>query len=69
METVTLNIGGMTCGGCVKSVTRILEGADGVKSVQVSLDEKKAVVSYDPAATSPTALAEAVEDGGYDASF
>ncbi|MGF6147768.1 putative mercuric reductase [Kingella potus] len=69
METVTLNIGGMTCGGCVKSVSRILEGVAGVESVRVSLEENKAVVSYDPAATDPAALAEAVEDGGYDVSL
>ena len=30
MTTVTLNIDGMTCGGCVKSVTRILSELDGV---------------------------------------
>ncbi|MDU8022668.1 MAG: heavy-metal-associated domain-containing protein, partial [Neisseria sp.] len=30
MQTITLNIGGMTCGGCVKSVTSILEGVNGV---------------------------------------
>ena len=37
MQTVTLNIGGMSCGGCVKSVTRILEGIDGVGKAEVSL--------------------------------
>ena len=31
MQTVTLNIDGMTCGGCVKSVTRLLEGVEGVE--------------------------------------
>jgi len=37
METLTLNIEGMTCGGCVKSVTRILEGVEGVKDVRLNL--------------------------------
>ena len=69
METFTLNIGGMTCGGCVKSVTRILEGVNGVAKAAVSLEHKSAVVEFDPALTSPAALIEAVEDGGFDAAL
>ena len=37
MQTITLNIEGMTCGGCVKSVIRILEGVNGVAKAEVSL--------------------------------
>ncbi|ROV55481.1 heavy-metal-associated domain-containing protein [Neisseria chenwenguii] len=69
METLTLNIDGMTCGGCVKSVTRILEGVGGVTKAEVSLEKNNAVVEFDPAQTNPAALIEAVEDGGYDASL
>ena len=67
METLTLNIGGMTCGGCVKSVTRILENTEGVTKAKVSLENKNAVIEFDPAKTNPAALIEAVEDGGFDA--
>ena len=66
---VVLNIGGMNCGGCVKNVTGILQGVDGVASAAVSLEEKNATVSFDPAKTTPAALVEAVEDGGFDASL
>ena len=69
MQTITLNIGGMTCGGCVKSVARILEGVNGVAKAEVSLEHKNAVVEFDPALTSPAALIEAVEDGGFDAAL
>ena len=67
METFTLNIGGMICGGCVKSVTRILENTEGVAKAEVSLENKNAVIEFDPAKTNPAALIEAVEDGGFDA--
>ena len=67
METLTLNIGGMTCGGCVKSVTRILENTEGVTKAEISLENKNAVIEFDPAKTNPAALIEAVEDGGFDA--
>ena len=67
MEPLPLNIGGMTCGGCVKSVTRILENTEGVAKAKVSLENKNAVIEFDPAKTNPAALIEAVEDGGFDA--
>ena len=69
MLTVVLNIGGMNCGGCVKNVTGILQGVDGVASAAVSLEDKNATVSFDPAKTNPAALVEAVEDGGFEASL
>ena len=51
METLTLNIEGMTCGGCVKSVTRILESVEGVAKAEVSLEGKSALIELDPAKT------------------
>ena len=69
METLTLNIGGMTCGGCVKSVTRILENTEGVAKAEVSLENKNAVIEFNPAKTNPAALIEVVEEGGYDAAL
>ena len=69
MQTVVLNIGGMNCGGCVKNVTGILQGVDGVASAAVSLEDKNATVSFDPAKTNSAALVEAVEDGGFEASL
>lgn len=69
METLTLNIDGMSCGGCVKSVTRILADIDGVAKAEVSLENKNAVIEFDPAKTNASALIDALEDGGYDAAL
>ena len=66
MQTVTLNIDGMTCGGCVKSVTRLLEGVECVEKAEVSLENKNAVITFDESKTDTDALIDAVEDGGYD---
>ena len=66
MQTVTLNIDGMTCGGCVKSVTRLLEGVEGVEKAEVSWKTKNAVITFDESKTDTDALIDAVEDGGYD---
>ena len=64
--TTTLQISGMTCGGCVRSVTGVLSGLDGVTSANVSLEAGTAVVQHDEAKVSPAALATAVEDAGFD---
>ena len=69
MQHITLNIDGMTCNGCVASVTKILQGVDGVASAEVSLADKRAAVAFDAEKTSVDALIAAVEDGGYDASL
>ena len=41
METITLKVGGMTCGGCVASVTRVLKATPGVDEAVVRLDVKR----------------------------
>ena len=37
MKSITLHVTGMTCGGCVKSVTRVLEELNGVEKAVVTL--------------------------------
>lgn len=68
MEEVVIGVSGMTCQGCVRSVTSALSGLDGVSAVEVSLEQSQAKVSFDPASTNPAALREAVEAAGFDAS-
>ena len=65
METVTLKVEGMTCGGCVASVTRVLKAMPGVGDAVVQLDARSATVTFDPARTSVPALKSAIEDAGY----
>ena len=41
MESVTLNVQGMTCGGCVVSVRRVLERVPGVSDLAVEVGEAR----------------------------
>lgn len=66
METITMSVNGMTCGGCVASVTRVLKSVPGVSDVAVTLNPGAARVTFDPARTAAPALRNAVEDAGYD---
>ena len=65
MATATITVKGMTCGGCVNSVTKALKGVNGVQEANVDLEGQKATVTFDEAKTSVDALKEAVEDAGY----
>ena len=67
METVELKVEGMDCQGCVKSVTRMLSGVAGVENVDVSLEEGRARVTYDPAKAGVAEMKRAVERAGYKA--
>jgi len=67
VETTTLKVSGMTCQGCVRSVTRVLQAVPGVDGVEVSLDKGEAQVRYDPARTDVPGLRSAVEQAGYSA--
>jgi copper chaperone len=66
METIILKIDGMTCQGCVASVTRVLTSVDGVTDAQVSLESNEARVAFDASKTSITDLKQAIEDAGYE---
>jgi len=66
MENATLNVSGMTCQGCVASVTRVLKAVPGVSDVSVTLQPGRATVAYDAGRTTLPALTAAVEDAGYE---
>ena len=65
METTILKVNGMTCGGCVRSVKKVLEGIQGVTRAEVSLEKAQATVTYDPSKTEVNTMREAVTDAGY----
>jgi copper chaperone CopZ len=64
--TITLNVDGMTCNGCVQNVTRLLTGVHGVTRVNVTLAPGRAVVETDGTVAAER-LIETVEGAGYEA--
>ena len=67
MENTVIKVGGMSCQGCVKNVTDVLNGMGGVASAEVSLDAGEAKLAFDPQRVSREALLSAIEDAGFDA--
>ncbi|MDP2155408.1 MAG: copper ion binding protein [Sulfuricella sp.] len=66
MEKITLNVKGMTCMGCVKSVKNVLEPIHGVASVNITLDDGQVAISYDAAKAGIEQFKAAIQDAGYE---
>ncbi len=62
-----LSVSGMDCASCVAHVEKAVRQHPGVDSVRVNLARGRAVVVYQPAVTSESALAKAITDAGYPA--
>jgi copper chaperone len=67
MENTVLKVTGMSCGGCVKSVTNVLTALPGVSNAEVTLTPGEAKVEFDPAQVSVEAMKQAVADAGFEA--
>ncbi len=66
-KTLELDIAGMTCDHCVRSVTNALKDVPGVSDAKVDLEKGAAVVEGE--AFEPQALIAAVEEEGYTATL
>lgn len=65
MNEITLSVTGMTCGGCVNSVQRVLAALPGVASAEVTLDSGQAHIVFDPSRVDRAALVQAVIEAGF----
>lgn len=68
MNDIQLTVTGMTCGGCVASVQKVLAALPGVQTAEVTLTPGQARVVYDPARIDRETLIKAVTDAGFGAS-
>ena len=65
-KTATISIEGMSCEHCVRAVKDALSSQNGVKSVDVSLEGKNALVVYDDEHTRLSDLESAIVEEGYE---
>jgi P-type Cu2+ transporter len=64
-DTITLDVAGMRCAGCVKVVEQQLKSNPGVISACVNLVTEVAVVEYEIGRLDPTNLAEKLTSAGF----
>ena len=67
-STATLDVSNMTCSACPITVRKALEKVPGVDSAKIDLKTHRAVVTFDPAKTTPALLTKATADAGFPSS-
>ena len=67
MEKIELKIDGMHCGSCAVGIQMLVSQMDGVKSVEVSYENKKGAFEFDPAKVTKDAIVKSIAELGYKA--
>ena len=67
VQTVTLDVPGMTCSSCPITVKKALSKVNGVQQVKASFAKREAVVTFDDKKTSVEKLSLASTNAGYPA--
>ena len=66
-QKVKMSIDGMVCNACQSSVKKTIKSVDGVKDVEVSLENRNAIVTYYPNLIKADSIQKAVNKGGFTA--
>lgn len=66
-KSVKISIVGMSCMSCVANVKKTLSSIDGVKEVNVSLEDKNSMIKYDPKKVTTEHLKNIINKLGYKA--
>ena len=66
-NNVDLDILGMTCASCARTVERTLQRSEGVENASVNIATERATVTFDPAVIDLSGLIDQVRHSGYDA--
>ncbi|ADD03798.1 HMA domain protein [Natrialba magadii ATCC 43099] len=66
MEQTTLEVTGMSCGGCESNVIDAVEALEGVSSVTANHEADEVRVEHDEAAIDESTIADTIADAGYE---
>ncbi|MEU4377575.1 heavy-metal-associated domain-containing protein [Pseudonocardia alni] len=65
METVTLRVEGMSCGGCEQRIAAVLGRVEGVREVSADHTTGRVGVRVGPELADPSVLTDRVEAAGF----
>jgi len=68
-KSVTLNVLGMTCASCARTVEQGLKKVSGVENANVNIATEQATVTFDPSVLMTSQLVDRIRETGYDASL
>lgn len=67
LQKAEMSVNGMVCSACQSTVKKTIKSLDGVKDVEVSLENRIAYITYDTLRIKPEQIQKAVNDKGYTA--
>jgi len=66
MQNITLEVQGMSCGHCIKSIEGNVGNLEGVNQVKVNLEDAQVEVAFNEAQISLEKIKETIEEQGYE---
>ena len=66
MASINLNVEGITCGGCEKSIRNALLENDGVSEAKASHETGVVAIEFDDSKIQADQLKKAIEEAGFD---
>ncbi len=66
MSTTTLHVPGIHCGHCKASIEGAVGALDGVRTAEVSVDDRTVAVDYDESVVGVEQIKDAIVEQGYD---
>ena len=67
LQTVKMPVNGMVCSACQSNVKKTIKAVDGVTDVEVNLEKKFALFTFDPKKVKIEQVQKAVNDKGFEA--
>ena len=66
-QKIKISVDGMVCSACQSTVKKTIKSLNGVKDVEVSLENKNAFITYYPNLIKPEQIQKAINNKGYTA--
>lgn len=66
-QKACFNVEGMTCAACTVTTKVAIKKLEGIKDIDVSLENKSAIVNYDDGKTDPLKIKGKIDSVGYKA--
>lgn len=66
-QKIKIPVDGMVCSACQSTVKKAIKSLNGVRDVEVSLENKNALITYYPDLVKPEQFQKAINDKGYTA--
>ena len=66
MENQVIKVMGMSCDHCVQTITKAVEGINGIASVQVDLEKKQVTVGFEENQTDLKTISVKIVEAGFE---